>query len=192
MYSAWLVAGPVLGYVAGIVPFSYLVAKRVGRLDLRVTGSGSASPSNVYRGMGFLPAVVAGLLEVAKGAVGPAVIGGRNYFLAGLAGGLAVAGHIWCPFLRGGGGRGLSTATGALAVVAWPGAVLMCATLIVGAAARKIYPAMSLALFALLPFLLVIREHRSAIAGALIVTPIGWKTAAILWRRRRGSRGLPA
>jgi glycerol-3-phosphate acyltransferase PlsY len=106
-----VVAALLCGYAAGALPFSYAVA-RCYRVDLRRVGSGTTSPSNVYRVLGFTPALAAGILEVGKGVVGPAVAGPGNVLVPGLAGGLAVFAHIWPPVRYGGGGRGLSTATG--------------------------------------------------------------------------------
>ena len=91
------------------------------------------SGTSLYRVAGFGPLAAAGVLEVAKGAVGPGLATGAGRpTVAALAAGAAVAGHNWSPFLRGAGGRGLSPALGALLVVAWPGAVLLLAGMIIG------------------------------------------------------------
>src|SRR5579884_4480394 len=59
----------VLAYLAGAVPFSNVLAARVSGVDLREVGSGTVSGTGLYRVAGFLPLVVAGILDVAKGAV---------------------------------------------------------------------------------------------------------------------------
>ena len=178
----------VAAYLAGSVPVSYLVARKAYQVDLREFGSGMVSPSNLYRLAGARPAVVAGLFEVAKGVVGPALAFGQPLWAVALAGFLAVTGHNWSPFLKGGGGRGLSTATGALAVVAWPGAVVLCIGLIGGAAARHVYVGMSVALAALVPVLYVLGKSGYAIAGGVVLLPIGAKTVVLLYRGRRNAR----
>lgn len=185
----YLLAAGILAaaYLAGAIPVSYIVARLTRGVDLRQVSSGTASPSNLYHVAGIWPTIAAGLAEVGKGAIGPALATGRPLWLVSLAGFLAVTGHNWSPFLKGGGGRGLSTATGALAVVAWPGAVLLCAGLIGGAAARHIYIGMSIALTALLPVLFLLRGSGYVIAGAVIVLPIGAKTAVLRYRERRES-----
>lgn len=179
-----VVAALGCGYAAGALPFSYYIARWCGGVDLRRAGSGSTSPSNVYRTVGLLPALAAGLLEVAKGAVGPLVAGHVNVLVAGLAGGLAVFAHNWPPIRYGGGGRGLSTATGALAVVAWPAALLLCTGLVVGAAVRRIFPAMSVALVLLVPMLIFLRGSYVAAAAGVVLIPVGYKTLAVKRRRR--------
>ena len=86
---------------------------------------------------GFGPLAVAGVLEVAKGSVGPLLAGRDRPALAAVAGGAAVAGHNWSPFLRGAGGRGISPATGALLVSAPTGAAVLLGGLAAGRLARQ-------------------------------------------------------
>lgn len=188
MNYALLVGALVAAYVAGAVPASNIVAWLTRGVDLRQVGSGSVSPSNLYGVAGLWPTVVAGLFEVGKGAVGPALAIRQPLWAISLAGFLAVTGHNWSPFLKGSGGRGLSTATGALAVVAWPGAVVLCAGLLAGGAARHVYVGMSVALAALVPVLFLLKGSGYAIAGAVVVLPVGAKTAILLYRKRRDAR----
>jgi glycerol-3-phosphate acyltransferase PlsY len=188
MKYALLIAELVAAYLGGAVPVSNIVARLTHGVDLRRFGSGSASPSNLYRLAGLWPTVAAGLFEVGKGTVGPALAVRQPLWALSLAGFLAVTGHNWSPLLKGGGGRGLSTATGALAIVAWPGAVLLCAGLLGGAASRHVYVGMSIALSALVPVLYLLRGSGYAIAGAVVVLPIGVKAAVLIYRRRRDAR----
>ena len=110
------------GYLAASVPFSYLAARLVGGVDLRRHGSGTVSGTGLYEVAGFGPLAVAGILEVAKGAVGPLLARGADPAVSAAAAAAAVAGHNWSPWLRGAGGRGLSPAIGALLVGAPVGA----------------------------------------------------------------------
>jgi acyl phosphate:glycerol-3-phosphate acyltransferase len=185
MKYAALIGALIAAYLAGAIPVSNIVAGLSRGVDLRQFGSGGVSPSNLYRLAGLWPTVIAGLFEVGKGAVGPALAFGQPLWAVSLAGFLAVAGHNWSPFLKGVGGRGLSTATGALAIVAWPGAVLLCAGLACGAATRHVYIGMSAALIALVPMLFLFGGSGDAIAGAVVLLPIGAKTAIVFYRQRR-------
>ena len=63
------------GFVAGSVPFSNLMAHRTRGVDLRTVGTGTVSGTALYQQAGFLPLATAGIFEVAKGAVGPALAG---------------------------------------------------------------------------------------------------------------------
>src|SRR3984893_16223526 len=158
-------------------------------IDLREGDSGTVSPSNLYRAVGLRPALIAGVFEVAKGAPGPALIGvGRHPWIAALAGALAVCGHNWSPFLKGAGGRGLSTATGALLVVAWPAAAVMVAGVLVGCLTKKVFPAMSVALLALLPVAAVAGGIKEMGDTAIVVMPIGLKTGILLCQRRSAKK----
>jgi glycerol-3-phosphate acyltransferase PlsY len=188
MNWARVIAALVLGYGLGAIPFSFLIAKVLQGVDLREVGSRSTSPSNLYRVVGPLPGVAAGVLEVGKGVVGPLVALNTHPLVIAGAGGLAVLAHNWPVLTPGGGGRGLSTATGALAVLAWPAGLLMCAGLVIGGVTRRVYPAMSVVLILLVPLVGVLRGWQVALGAAIIVTPIGWKSAAIVRRRRRDER----
>ena len=121
----------LLSFVGGSVPFSNIAARFVSGVDLREFGGGTVSGTALYRVAGFWPLAVAGILDVTKGAVGPLLAGDRTA-VAAVAGGLAVVGHNWSPFLRGAGGRGVAPALGALLVTAWPGAVLLLVGLLAG------------------------------------------------------------
>jgi len=109
-------AAAVIGaaFAAGSVPFSNLGARRLRHVDLRTVGSGTVSGTSLFQVAGFVPLAVFGILDVAKGAVGPLLAGPDRPALGAAAGGAAVAGHNWSPWLGGAGGRGLSPAIGAL------------------------------------------------------------------------------
>ncbi len=121
----WM-AVPV-GFLAASIPFSYLMARAVRDVDLRSVGTGTVSGTGLYEVAGFGPLAVAGVLEVAKGAVGPLLAGRGHPGVGAAATAPAVAGHNWSPWLGGAGGRGLSPAIGALAVTAPAAAVTLLA-----------------------------------------------------------------
>jgi glycerol-3-phosphate acyltransferase PlsY len=99
----------------------YLVRWRTGQ-DLRVVGSGSTGGTNAGRVLGRWGLFVTGLADLLKGAAAVAVA--RYFGLDGgwvaLAAAAVVAGHVF-PFQLGfQGGRGLSTAAGALLLIDLP------------------------------------------------------------------------
>jgi glycerol-3-phosphate acyltransferase PlsY len=118
-------------YLLGAVPFSQIVSVRVVGTDLRAVGTGTVSGTGLYRIAGVWPLVLGGGLDVVKGAVA-ALLAGDDDALAVLVSAAVVIGHCWSIFLRGAGGRGLSPAMGTLAVLYWPGAVLLLAGLAIG------------------------------------------------------------
>jgi glycerol-3-phosphate acyltransferase PlsY len=110
---------PVLfGYLAGSVPFAFLLARRAG-IDVRLAGSGNVGAANVLRTTGAWRAVAVMSLDVAKGAGAVAfvhfVAGGAS--LAALTGAAAVVGHIYPVWLRFHGGKGVAVAAGVFSVL---------------------------------------------------------------------------
>lgn len=70
--GCWRGIGAVAaGFAAGSVPVSNITAVRLTGTDLRTVGTGTASGSALYEVAGFGPLAVAGLAEVAAGALGP-------------------------------------------------------------------------------------------------------------------------
>ncbi len=117
----------VLAYLIGATPTSY-IAGRLGRgIDLREHGSKNLGATNVYRVLGWQYAIPVGLVDVAKGAVPVAVLApwsnGPAWFavVLGLA---AVLGHMFSPYVRFRGGKGVATAAGMFLALA-PVAVLI-------------------------------------------------------------------
>src|SRR5262245_56161363 len=160
-----------VAFVAGSVPFSNIAARRRAGVDLRRVGSGTVSGTSLYRVAGFGPLAVAGVCDVAKGAVA-VLIAGDHVALAAVCGGLAVAGHNWSPFLRGAGGRGISPALGALLVVAWPGAVLLLAGMILGKVFGETAVGALVAEIALAPVLAWTHGAVGALAGISVAVPM--------------------
>ena len=109
----------VLGYLAGSVPFAFLLARRRG-VDLRRAGSGNVGAANVLRTSGVPNAVLAMCLDAAKGAVVVLVAqrmspGSATPVAGGLA---AVLGHIYPVWIGFRGGKGVATAAGVFVVLA--------------------------------------------------------------------------
>lgn len=176
-------------YVVGSIPFSNLIARAARGTDLRSFGTRTASATSVYRLAGFGPMAVAGVLDIAKGAVGPALARpGTHPALAALAAGAAVCGHNWSIFMRGAGGRGISPALGATAVVAWPGTVVLALGLAAGRLARQTGFGCFVALLLLTPVLAVTRGADGALLGAVLVIPMLAKRAAGNARRPADGR----
>ncbi|MDR0679382.1 MAG: glycerol-3-phosphate acyltransferase [Puniceicoccales bacterium] len=110
------VLAPAVGYFLGAIPFGYLVARVCGVHILSV-GSGNIGATNVKRTVGSLPGAVVLALDIAKGYLAAgwpifAVRGaiGQRLGLLGLLG--ALLGHMFSPFLRFRGGKGVAVAIG--------------------------------------------------------------------------------
>ena len=170
----------VLGaaYLAGSVPFSHLVATRVRGVDLRTVGSGTVSGTGVFRSVGLAAGLTAGIADLLKGAVGPALAGPQRPKLAAAAGGLGVVGHNWSPFLRGAGGRGVSTAMGAMLPTAPVGSGLLLAGLALGRALGESAIGCFVADLALVPVIKRTAGQNAAVAAGAVVAPMLAKRVA--------------
>jgi acyl phosphate:glycerol-3-phosphate acyltransferase len=108
----------LIGYLAGSVPFAFLLARRRG-VDVRVAGSGNVGAANVMRTTGMGRAVAVMALDVAKGAAAVLAVqlaaGGAS--LAALTGAAAIVGHIYPVWLRFHGGKGVAVAAGVFSVL---------------------------------------------------------------------------
>jgi glycerol-3-phosphate acyltransferase PlsY len=111
----------VLAYLIGATPTSYLVAKLWRGIDLREHGSKNLGATNVYRVLGWKYAIPVGVIDVAKGAVPVKILGawsnGPGWFPVAL-GLAAVLGHMFSPYVRFRGGKGVATAAGVFVVLA--------------------------------------------------------------------------
>ena len=112
-------AAVVLGYLAGSVPFAFLLARRRG-IDLRRVGSGNVGATNVLRTSGVPRATAAMCLDALKGTIAVVVAqrlaaGPATPIAAGLA---SIVGHIYPVWLGFRGGKGVATAAGVFGVLA--------------------------------------------------------------------------
>jgi len=109
-------------YLVGSVPSGYIIFRRGLRRDIRGLGSRSTGATNVLRLAGWKFAVPVLVADVLKAAVPVALIlqlsGERRLAMAAA---LAVAlGHCFPIFINFRGGKGVSTAMGAFAVLSPP------------------------------------------------------------------------
>ena len=162
----------LVAFFVGAIPFSNLVATRTRGVDLRTTGSGTVSGTALYRVAGFRWLVVSGILDVAKGTVGPLLAGTGRPTLAAVAGGLAVVGHDWSPFLKGHGGRGVGPGVGVLLVNAWPGVVVLLGCMVIARAFRQTGLGGFFGEALLAPVLAITSGPAGALAGGAVGAPM--------------------
>jgi glycerol-3-phosphate acyltransferase PlsY len=120
--AIWSVALAAIGYFLGGVPFSLIVAKKVAGVDLRKVGSGNLGATNVARNVGGRWAVVVFFLDALKGAVPVAIamwLAPRHlldwYLVLGAVS--AILGHVYSPYIKFRGGKGVAVTAGAAAVM---------------------------------------------------------------------------
>lgn len=150
----------LLGYLAGSVPFAYLLARRAG-IDVRRVGSGNVGAANVLRSTGAWRGVIVMALDVAKGVLAVVLaqqtVGSPPVVAA--TGAAAVVGHIYPVWLRFHGGKGVSVAAGVFGVLA-PLATVAAAAV----------------------FLLIVWMTRyislGSVAASLVLPPVAWMVGA--------------
>jgi glycerol-3-phosphate acyltransferase PlsY len=116
----------IAGYLIGGVPFGVIVAKRFYGEDITKLGSGNTGATNVFRSLGWRPALAVAAADVSKGSVAALIA----FALAGpqwpvyatdllvIGAGLAsMAGHMFSPYFGLRGGKGVATAAGAILVL---------------------------------------------------------------------------
>jgi glycerol-3-phosphate acyltransferase PlsY len=163
-------------YLVGGIPFSYLAGVWTKGIDLRQHGSGNLGASNTFRILGGRVALLVLVCDVGKGLF-PVVLA-RAWDVAGhepvheIAAAVgAVLGHLFSPYLRFSGGKGIATSAGAFAGLApW---AFACSLLVFGVvfAARRIVSLASLCAAVTLP------------VAVYAVGRIGWEPSyeSVLW-----------
>jgi acyl phosphate:glycerol-3-phosphate acyltransferase len=115
-----------LSYLLGSVPFGYILVRIFRQEDIRQSGSGNIGATNVARSSPALGALTL-LLDGLKGML--AVLLSRllcpgQEVLTGVAALFAVLGHIFPPWLKFRGGKGVATGLGSFILLA-PKAILL-------------------------------------------------------------------
>lgn len=124
--------GLLLAYVAGSFPTAWLAGRARG-IDLGAVGSGNYGATNVYRNLGWGPALVVVTVDIAKGYFPVQLLPGwlpadglAPVAYQVLLAGAAVLGHVFSVFLSFRGGKGVGTAAGAFLALS-PIALLLAA-----------------------------------------------------------------
>ena len=125
----------LIAYVVGSTPTSIIVSKLKYKTDIRAHGSGNAGATNVFRTLGWKPALFVTVVDVFKGWL-PAYVaghlnsesilfGGNPDALMIVAGFAAVLGHTYTVFAGFKGGKGVGTLAGVL-IALFPIALPIC------------------------------------------------------------------
>ena len=115
----------VFAFIVGSIPFGIVFSRLFGKKDPREVGSGNIGATNVLRSSGNKSIAVLTLIaDIVKGSIvvllGNQIQNQYNFFLTlellcGLA---AILGHIFSPFVKFKGGKGVATALGVFFVLA--------------------------------------------------------------------------
>ena len=120
--ALWIVGA----YLLGATPTSYLAGQMARGIDLRDHGSKNLGATNVYRLLGWKYAIPVALWDMAKGGIPVllyvrlAEVGQQGWhpWMPVALGGAAVLGHMFSPYMRFRGGKGVATAAGVFVALA--------------------------------------------------------------------------
>ena len=109
-----------VSYLIGSIPFSFMVGRFLGGVDLRKIGSGNVGATNTLRSLGAKAGLLAFFLDMLKGllVVVLAACFNADLTIRLLCGVLVVVGHCWSIFLKFSGGKGVATSAGVLVCIA--------------------------------------------------------------------------
>ncbi|UCC79110.1 MAG: glycerol-3-phosphate 1-O-acyltransferase PlsY [Candidatus Zixiibacteriota bacterium] len=121
-----IIVAAAIGYILGSIPTGVWLGKAIKGIDLREHGSKSMGATNVFRVLGWKLAIVALIIDVAKGFFAAFIASGVNlgdsmltsYQLALIAGLAAIIGHLYPLFAYFKGGKGIATGAGMLLYLA--------------------------------------------------------------------------
>lgn len=104
-------------YIFGSIPWGYVLCRAVKKIDIRKHGSGNIGATNVYRTAGPVLGISVLILDILKGLL-PVLLAKVFFFTDPvylMATGIAsILGHNFSLFLRGRGGKGVSTSFGVI------------------------------------------------------------------------------
>ena len=201
---AALVACIVGSYLICGIPFGLILGRIMGNVDIRKSGSGNIGTTNALRVAGPKVAAATLLFDVLKGVVcinisriviASAGWGAPRTFEAGSGEDWVIAlvaltclyGHIFSPYLKFHGGKGIATGVGILFGYFWPLALVHLAIFIVLVAITRYVSVGSIATAALVPVTMLIAFPEMSIVALAIWALLGW---TVVWAHRSNIRKL--
>ena len=105
----------ILAFLIGSIPTGYLLNKYFGQGDIRKVGSGNIGATNVLRHSGKLLGLLTLLIDIGKGFVALELLfGSGGKWTISILGASVVLGHIFSPWLKFKGGKGVATMLGVI------------------------------------------------------------------------------
>ena len=186
--------GVLIGsYLLGSIPFGYLAGRLAG-IDIRKVGSGNVGATNVVRVLGkrygypvfaldFLKGFGAVMISMLMAPGRPAEWNSPEIFGI-LAAMFSVLGHLYPPWLKFEGGKGVATSAGALLALAPVATLVGVAVWIVVFWLTRYVSLASIIAAVLLPIvILVARSHYQENGKPLVIASV-CVAAVVIWRHR--------
>ena len=201
--ALWTAVFTLGAYLVCGIPFGLVVARLMGHVDVREVGSGNIGTTNVARSVGKGAAAATLLLDLGKGLVWMLV---ARYAVAALALGGDVAaldhttafgaslafvflgcicGHVFSPYLRFHGGKGIAVGFGAALGLYWPVGLAALAVFLVLAVPTRYVSLGSVFAAASLPVWCVVFGFPAA-----AIAPVAVAAVVVIWSHRENVRRL--
>jgi glycerol-3-phosphate acyltransferase PlsY len=166
-----ILAGFLLSYLLGSIPFGLLLTRMAGLGDIRAIGSGNIGATNVLRTGNKPLAAATLLLDGVKGTAAVLIAAGSPWpHLALVAAFGAVVGHLFPVWLKFNGGKGVATTLGVWLALAWPVGLAACAVWLISAFLTRLSSLSALIAIAASPLLaLWLADVPRAIVGVPVV-----------------------
>jgi glycerol-3-phosphate acyltransferase PlsY len=113
----------IFAYLCGSIPFAYIVAKTIRKVDIRNVGSGNPGTTNIFRSIGKSAGIVVFALDTLKGFIPVffAISIDTSFSYSVAVATSAIVGHMFTGFLNFKGGKGVATGLGVfLALMPFP------------------------------------------------------------------------
>ena len=112
----------ILAFLIGSIPTGYLLNKYFGHGDIRKVGSGNIGATNVLRHSGKLLGLLTLLIDIVKGFLALELLyGSGGGWTITILGSSVVLGHIFSPWLKFKGGKGVAAMLGVILFISTVG-----------------------------------------------------------------------
>jgi len=189
----------ICSYLVGSIPTAIIISRIGLKDDIRKHGSGNAGATNVYRVMGWKPALFVVLVDIGKGLIASLILPQIQIDYISLdmnlirliTGMFAILGHIWTVFAGFKGGKGVGTAFGVLLGILPIAASMTFIVWLIIVLTVRIVSVGSIAAAMIFPILIFIEKRfvHSELPNGFIVLSI-FLTALILVTHRSNIRRL--
>jgi glycerol-3-phosphate acyltransferase PlsY len=180
-------------YLLGSIPFGYL-AGRLGGIDIRKAGSGNVGATNVVRVLGKRYGYPVFALDFLKGfaavkismlmAPGPPPEWNSPEIFGILAALSSVLGHLYPPWLRFKGGKGVATSAGALLALTPIATLIGVAIWIIVFWLTRYVSLASITAAVVLPIVILVVNSEDQNKGRPLVYSSACVAAVVIWRHR--------
>jgi glycerol-3-phosphate acyltransferase PlsY len=180
-------------YLLGSIPFGYLAGRLAG-IDIRQTGSGNVGATNVVRVLGKRYGYPVFALDVLKGfgavnismllAPGRPPEWNSPEIFGIFAAIFSVLGHLYPPWLKFKGGKGVATSAGALLALTPPATIIAIAIWVIVFWMTRYVSLASVVAAIVLPFVVIlVRSHEQNKVRPLVYSS-ACVAAVVVWRHR--------